>query len=72
MNNIAQHFVTAFLDLHLKGDTTRADYLDLVEVAAEGVWSVAEDGRLNPDHTYWQGFPERTAIGLRLEARTAE
>ena len=72
MNNIAQHFITAFLDLHLKGDTARAGYLDLVEVAEEGVWSVAEDGTPNPDHTYWHGFPERTALGLRLETRTAE
>ena len=27
MNNIAQHFVTAFLGLHLKGDAAMADYL---------------------------------------------
>ena len=27
MNNIAAHFVTAFLDLHLKGDTAKAAYL---------------------------------------------
>lgn len=27
MNNIAAHFVTAFLDMHLKGDTTKAAYL---------------------------------------------
>ncbi len=27
MNNILQHYVTAFLDLHLKGDTTMAGYL---------------------------------------------
>jgi transposase len=63
MNNVAQHFVTAFLDLHLKGEAAKAEYLDLVEVAEEGVWSVAEDGAPNPDHSYWRGFPERTAIG---------
>ena len=71
MNNIAQHFITAFLDLHLKGDAAKAEYLDLVEVAEEGVWSTAEDGTPNPEHTYWAGFPDRTAKGLRLEARTA-
>jgi len=27
MNNIAAHFVTAFLDVHLKGDATKAAYL---------------------------------------------
>ncbi len=72
MNNIAQHFVTAFLDLHLKGDSGKAAYLDLVEVAEEGVWSMAEDGTPNPDHSYWRGFPDRTAIGLRLELRAGE
>ncbi len=72
MNNIAQHFVTAFLDLHLKGDARKAEYLDLVEVAEEGVWSVAEDGTPNAGHTYWAGFPERTAKGLRMEERAAE
>ena len=72
MNNIAQHFVTAFLDLHLKGDTAKSEYLAVVEVAEEGVWSMADDGMPNGDHSYWLGFPERTAIGLRLETRTAE
>jgi predicted dienelactone hydrolase len=28
MNNITQHFVTAFLDLYLKGDTAKAGYLN--------------------------------------------
>jgi len=36
MNNITQHFATAFMDLHLKGDSEKAAYLDLVESAADG------------------------------------
>jgi hypothetical protein len=64
--------VTAFPDLHLKGETEKARYLDLVEAAEEGVWSMGEDGTPNPDHSYWAGFPERTAKGLRMETRTAE
>jgi predicted dienelactone hydrolase len=67
MNNIAQHFVVAFLDLHLKAEAEKAAYLDLVENAEEGVWSVGEDGTPNPDHTYWRGFADRTAVGLRWE-----
>jgi predicted dienelactone hydrolase len=67
MNNIAQHFATAFLDLHLKGIAERAGYLDLVPVASDGVWSVAEDGSRKPDHSYWAGFARRTAVGLRFE-----
>lgn len=27
MNNIAQHVITAFLDLHLKGDSSKSEYL---------------------------------------------
>jgi predicted dienelactone hydrolase len=72
MNNIAQHFVTAFLDLHLKGETEKARYLDLVEVAEDGVWSMGEDGTPNADHSYWAGFADRTAKGLRLETLIAE
>ena len=29
MNNVAQHFATAFFDLHLKGDPDRRSYLEL-------------------------------------------
>ncbi len=67
MNNVAQHFVTAFFDLHLKGDETMATYLDLVEEAEAGVWSVDDAGVPTDEHTYWQGFGERTALGLRFE-----
>lgn len=70
MNNVNQHFATAFFDLYLKGADTAA-YLDLIEVAAEGRFSVADDGSFNADHTYWLGFPNRSAVGLRLERRAA-
>ena len=72
MNNILQHFTTAFMDLHLKDDETRADYLDLVEVAEDGVWSMSEEGTPQDDHTYWSGFPERTAKSLRFETLQAD
>ena len=60
------------LDLHLKGDAAKAAYLDLVEVSDDRVWSMAEDGTPNPDHTHWLGFPDRTALGLTLETREEE
>ena len=73
MNNVLAHFVTAFMDANLKGEAEKAAFLDVpVEVAAEGVQSVAEDGTENADHTYWPGFPARTAQGLRLERAAAE
>lgn len=67
MNNISQHFVTAFLDLHLKGDETRAAFLDLIVDGAEGVVSRDEEGKATEGHTYWEGFPPRTAFGLTFE-----
>ncbi|WP_341212095.1 dienelactone hydrolase [uncultured Limimaricola sp.] len=69
MNNITQHFVTAFLDLHLKGDAAKAEYLDLVPDSAKAVWDRAEDGTPHETDTYWAGFANRTAKGLRFETR---
>ncbi|MEJ8560095.1 alpha/beta fold hydrolase [Yoonia sp. GPGPB17] len=71
MNNISQHFVTGYLDLHLKGDTEMAAYFDLTPVATDGVWSVDEDGVQTEEHSYWMGFPNRTAAGLRFETKQA-
>jgi predicted dienelactone hydrolase len=69
MNNIAQHFVTAFLARHLRNDAAMDAFLDLRENAREGKWSVEANGTPKADHTYWKGFPNRTAAGLRLEQR---
>lgn len=67
INNVNQHFITAFLGQHLKGNDDYTGYLDVpVENANEGVYSVDEDGNLQEDHTYWTGFAPRTALGLRL------
>lgn len=57
MNNIAQHFVTAFLGLHLKGDAAMANYLSV----DAGDWKVQAGDRA------WPGFSERTTRGLVLE-----
>ena len=69
MNNIAQHFSTAFLDRYLKNDAGMDAYLNLVEKARDGKWSAEENGTLKADHTYWKGFAARTAVGLTLEQR---
>lgn len=71
MNNIAQHFVTAWMDSHLKGEEAKAAYLDLVENSNDGVWSAEEDGTEKEDHSYWKGFPEGTAKGLMYEVKSA-
>ena len=69
MNNIAQHFVTAFLAKHLKSDAAMDSYLNLVENARDGKWSAEANGTLKSDHTYWKGFRSSTAVGLKLEQR---
>ena len=72
MNNIAQHFVTAWLDEQLKGDAGAGAYLELVENSNDGVWSMNEDGTEKEDHSYWKGFPEGTAKGLVYEVKSPE
>ncbi|MCM2563842.1 dienelactone hydrolase [Lutimaribacter sp. EGI FJ00015] len=67
MNNIAQHFATGFMNLHLKGDSNMARYFDLVEYAEEGKVSRNDAGEEKDDHNYWAGFAPRTAAGLRFE-----
>ena len=64
--NLMNHFTTAFFDIHLKGDTSRLEYLDLVPRAQDGLFSV-EDGQETESHSYWKGFPRYTARGLVLE-----
>jgi len=71
MNNVAQHFATAFLGLHLQGNTAMARYLDLVPDAADAVWSVGDGGTPTDKHTYWPGFAEGTAVGLTFETLKA-
>ena len=67
MNNIAQHFATAFLALHLKGDLSKRPYLELVPNAEDGIIALDEEANPTEDHSYWAGFPARTARGLRFE-----
>lgn len=69
MNNIAQHFATAFMDIHLKGDWGKAAFLDLIPNASDGLTDIDEAGSPSDDHTYWRGFAPRTAAGLRFESK---
>ena len=71
MNNILDHFATAWFDLHLKGDRDKQAYLDLIPNAKDGVSSVDKDGKPTPANTYWKGFRPRTAVGLTLEHAVA-
>ena len=72
MNNIAQHFVTAWMDERLKGDEAAAEYLTLVEDSNAGVWSMNEDGTEKEDHSHWKGFAKGTAKGLKYEVKSPQ
>ncbi len=69
MNNIAQHFATAFLGRHLRNDAAMQPYLELVEYSREGKWSAETNGSFKADHSFWKGFQRRNAAGLRWESR---
>lgn len=67
MNNILDHFATAFLGLHLKAEADKQAYLDVVPSGQDAIYAVDREGKEMPAHTYWKGFKRRTAVGLRFE-----
>lgn len=67
MNNIAQHFTTAWLGKYLKKNAEMHDYLDLVPSSNDGKWAKDKNGAENSEHTHWKGFENRTAKGLKFE-----
>jgi len=71
LNNIVQHFATAFFGKYLKG-IQYDDYLDLIQLSNKGVWSQNKDGSFKPDHTHWKGFPNRTALGMEFYSAKPE
>ena len=72
---VNRHFITAFLDLHLKGMDERRTYLDVPTVASnDGEWpqpmgknysTQFADGS-NGSEGYWPGFKRRQALGLEM------
>jgi predicted dienelactone hydrolase len=70
MNNISQHFVTAWLKKYLKYSPDMDDYLNLETHSNDGVWSKDDKGQPKANHNHWAGFKNRTAKGLRFEKLT--
>ncbi len=73
LNSINQHFVTAFLDLTLKGDAAKRAYLEVPTVDSDaGEWPMSFGEQLNgktagPEQDkYWRGFQRRWATGLEM------
>lgn len=65
LNNIVQHFATAFFGKYVKGENYE-EYLNLINFSNDGVWSQNQDGTFKDNHTYWKGFPSRTALGMEF------
>jgi len=77
---INRHFITAFLDAKLKGDSVHGAYLTVpTPRAAQGTWPLAQGASVGsrfagPDDAatagYWPGFQRRWALGLTLRHDT--
>lgn len=71
---VNRHFVTAFLDLTLKGDAGRRAYLEpATPKSNDGEWPLApgiDPGNQPADASaaprFWRGFQRRSALGLEL------
>ncbi len=78
---INQHFITAFLDLYLKGNESRRTYLQVpVPQSNNGQWKVPpgarDDGAFSNSRdasssSFWPGFQRRWALGLELHQYAA-
>ena len=73
------HFITAFLDRFVKGDESRAAYLDgLVEDSSSGQWQAPPGTAYGayspggPGVTLWKGFQRGYAENLELRQRSPE
>ncbi len=74
VNAINAHFITAFLDRYVKGDESRAGYLEVaVPEIADGTWPEAPAPSAydayspgGPGITLWKGFQRSQAAGLEL------
>ncbi len=74
INAINVHFITAFLDRYVKGDESRAPYLDVsASESGAGVWPAGAPptpydaySPASGEITVWKGFQRNHAAGLEL------
>jgi predicted dienelactone hydrolase len=73
VNAINAHFITAFLDLYVKDDASRAAYLNIADrESSAGTWpatsTLAYDAYspATPEITVWKGFQRSQSAGLQL------
>ncbi len=73
---INQHFITAFLDLYLKGDESKRAYLHIApEKSNDGAWPLKRGesvgAKFSDGDKYWKGFQRRWAVGLEMHCSAA-
>ncbi len=66
MNNILDHFATAWFGLLLKGEQNQRAYLD-VPAGGDRPPPVAQGAAAGQGDAGWKGFKPRTTVGLTLE-----
>ena len=81
ITSVNLHFITAFLDLYLKGDTAKAAYLHVQpEKSDAGKWHVSpaqpdtgafSTGKDDQGNLFWKGFQRRQALGLEMSCQSA-
>jgi predicted dienelactone hydrolase len=79
ITSINQHFITAFLDLNLKQDQSRREYVQVSPAkSGEGTWAVApgtqdtgsySTGKDASGNAFWKGFQRRWALGMEMSCR---
>jgi predicted dienelactone hydrolase len=82
ITSINQHFITAFLDLYLKGDSSKAAFLHVApEKSNDGKWPAPPTQRDNGEYSsgkdaagnlFWKGFQRREALGLEMTCEAAQ
>ena len=79
INAVNMHFITAFLDRYVKGDASRAAYLDVaLPESDDGAWPATSSlpyGAFSPSDnniTVWKGFQRNHAAGMQLLAAGAQ
>ena len=73
---INQHFITAFLDLVLKGDESKRSYLHVAPALSNnGQWPLAPGAsagaKVSEGTNFWKGFQRRWALGMKMECSAA-
>lgn len=72
---INQHFITAFLDLNLKGDESKRSYLHVTPTLSnDGKWPLppgkSAGDKVSDGTGYWKGFHRRWALGMSMTCKS--